>query len=138
MLDTVDLARKLDRARYEGRYRKLRDRLALLQREIFEEKVPVLLVFEGWDASGKGDVIEKLVGRIDPRGYEVQLIRAPTEEERLRPFLWRFWTRLPERGGIAIFDRSWYRRVLSDRVEREVPRRTGRAPSRRSTSSSGC
>jgi polyphosphate kinase 2 (PPK2 family) len=124
MLDTVDLARKLDRTRYEGRYRKLRDRLALLQREIFEEKVPVLLVFEGWDASGKGDVIEKLVGRIDPRGYEVQLTRAPTEDELLRPFLWRFWTRLPERGGIAIFDRSWYRRVLTDRVEREVPRRT--------------
>lgn len=123
MLDTVDLDRKLDRARYEASYPRLRDRLSGLQRAIFEEKIPVVVVFEGWDASGKGDTIEKLVGRIDPRGYEVQLTRAPTEEEQLRPFLWRFWTRLPERGGIAIFDRSWYRRVLAERVEKRVPRR---------------
>jgi len=123
MLDTVDLGRKLDRRGYESRYRELRDRLSLLQRAVFEEKVPVLVVFEGWDAAGKGDSIEKLVGRIDPRGYDVHLTRAPTEEERLRPFLWRFWTRLPERGAIAVFDRSWYRRVLAERVEREVPRR---------------
>jgi AMP-polyphosphate phosphotransferase len=123
MLDTVDLDRKLDRARYERVYTELRDRLSRLQRAVFEEKIPVILVFEGWDASGKGDTIEKLVGRIDPRGYEVHLTRAPTEEERLHPFLWRFWTRLPERGGIAIFDRSWYRRVLAERVGKEVPRR---------------
>jgi polyphosphate:AMP phosphotransferase len=124
MLDTVDLSRTLDRARYEKRFTELRDRLALLQRAIFEEKIPVLLVFEGWDTAGKGDAIEKLVGRIDPRGYEVHLTRAPTEDEALRPFLWRFWSRLPERGGIAIFDHSWYRRVLADRVERNVPRRS--------------
>ncbi|HET6440478.1 MAG TPA: hypothetical protein VFG59_20630 [Anaeromyxobacter sp.] len=124
MLDTVDLARKLGKAPYESRYPKLRDRLAALQRSVFEAKIPVVLVFEGWDASGKGDTIEKLVGRIDPRGYEVQLTRAPTEEEQLRPFLWRFWTRLPERGGIAVFDRSWYRRVLTERVERAVKRAT--------------
>ena len=123
MLDTVDLARTLAPAPYEKSYPQLRDRLSLLQRSVFEEKIPVLLVFEGWDASGKGDTIEKLVGRIDPRGYVVHLTRAPTEEEELRPFLWRFWTRLPERGGIAIFDRSWYRRVLADRVEKLVPKR---------------
>ncbi|HET6414499.1 MAG TPA: hypothetical protein VFG53_20790 [Anaeromyxobacter sp.] len=123
MLDTVDLARTLSPAPYEKSYPELRDRLSLLQRSVFEEKIPVLLVFEGWDASGKGDTIEKLVGRIDPRGYVVHLTRAPTEEEELRPFLWRFWTRLPERGGLAIFDRSWYRRVLADRVEKLVPKR---------------
>jgi polyphosphate kinase 2 (PPK2 family) len=123
MLDTVDLDRKLDQARYERVYPELRDRLSRLQRAVFEEKIPVLVVFEGWDASGKGDTIEKLVGRIDPRGYVVHLTRAPTEDEELRPFLWRFWSRLPERGGIGIFDRSWYRRLLADRVEKLVPRR---------------
>ena len=123
MLDTVDLERELDRATYERNFRPLRDQLSALQRSIYEAAIPVLLVFEGWDAAGKGDTIEKVVGRVDPRGYEVHLTRAPTEEERLRPFLWRFWTRLPERGTIAIFDRSWYRRVTSERVEREVPRR---------------
>jgi polyphosphate kinase 2 (PPK2 family) len=124
MLDTVDLDRKLGRAAYERSFRPLRDRLSALQRSIYEHEVPVLLVFEGWDASGKGDTIEKLVGRIDPRGYEVHVTRAPTEEEQLHPFLWRFWTRLPERGGMAIFDQSWYRRVLAERVERDVARRT--------------
>ncbi len=123
MLDTVDLSRTLERARYEERFTALRDRLALLQRAVFDERIPVLLVFEGWDTAGKGDAIEKLVGRIDPRGYEVHLVRAPNEEEQLRPFLWRFWNKLPERGDMAIFDHSWYRRVLADRVEKEVPRR---------------
>jgi polyphosphate kinase 2 (PPK2 family) len=123
MLDTVDLDRKMKRATYERCFRPLRDQLSALQRSIYESKVPVLLVFEGWDASGKGDAIEKLVGRIDPRGYEVHVTRDPTEEERMHPFLWRFWNRLPERGGMGIFDRSWYRRVLEDRVEGEIPRR---------------
>jgi AMP-polyphosphate phosphotransferase len=123
MLDTVDLDLKLDRARYQRVYPELRERLSLLQRAVFEEKLPVLVVFEGWDAAGKGDTIEKLVGRIDPRGYVVHLTRAPTGEEQLHPFLWRFWNGLPERGGIGIFDRSWYRRVLADRVEKLVPQR---------------
>jgi len=122
MLETVDLKRKLDRPSYERAFRPLRDRLSALQRAVYQARIPVLLLFEGWDGAGKGDTIEKLVGRIDPRGYEVHVTRAPTEEEELRPFLWRFWTRLPERGGIGIFDRSWYRRVLSDRVERGVPK----------------
>jgi polyphosphate:AMP phosphotransferase len=127
MLETVDLTRTLDRARYDRSYPQLRDRLALLQRAVFEEKIPVLVVFEGWDASGKGDTIEKLVARIDPRGYVVHNTRAPTEEEELHPFLWRFWSRIPERGGMAIFDHSWYRRLLVDRVEKTVPKRVWEA-----------
>jgi polyphosphate kinase 2 (PPK2 family) len=123
MLDTVDLDSKLARAPYERRFRPLRDRLSALQRLIYEAKIPVLLVLEGWEAAGKGDTLEKLLGRIDPRGYEVHVTKPPTEEERLRPFLWRFWNQVPERGGIAIFDGSWYRRVLVERVEKEVPRR---------------
>jgi polyphosphate kinase 2 (PPK2 family) len=122
MLETVDLDLELDRATYDRVFRPLRDRLALLQREVFEAGIPVVVVFEGWDAAGKGDCIEKLVGRIDPRGYEVHFIGAPSEDEFLRPYLWRFWRRIPARGGIGIFDRSWYRRVLSERVDREAPR----------------
>jgi polyphosphate kinase 2 (PPK2 family) len=123
MLETVDLDAKLGRAAYDRVFRPLRDKLSILQRRIYEDGVPVVVVFEGWDAAGKGDSIEKLVGRIDPRGYEVHFIQRPTEDEALRPFLWRFWTRLPARGGIGIFDRSWYQRVLIDRVESEVQRR---------------
>jgi len=123
MLEMVDLGKSLDKADYEKSYRAARDRLARLQRRIYEEHVPVLVVLEGWDAAGKGDAIEKLVGRLDPRGYRVHAIHAPTPEEALRPFLWRFWIRTPGHGEIAIFDRSWYHRVLVDRVEGDAPRR---------------
>lgn len=122
MLETVDLDLKLDRATYDQTFRPLRDRLALLQREIFERQIPVVVLFEGWDAAGKGDCIEKLVGRIDPRGYEVHFLQRASQEEALRPFLWRFWRRLPARGDMGIFDRSWYQRVLSERVNGRVPR----------------
>jgi len=122
MLETVDLGRTVDLWTYERSFRPLRDRLQGLQRAIWEARIPVVVVLEGWDASGKGDTIEKLVGRLDPRGYKVHAIHAPTPEEAMRPFLWRFWTRVPSRGEIAIFDRSWYHRVLVDRVEGDAPR----------------
>jgi len=122
MLEMVDLERSIDRAAYEKSLSPLRDRLELLQRGVYEGRIPTVIVVEGWDASGKGDTIEKLVGRLDPRGYKVHATHAPTPEEALRPFLWRFWTRLPARGEIAIFDRSWYHRVLVDRVDGDAPR----------------
>jgi polyphosphate kinase 2 (PPK2 family) len=122
MLEMVDLARSIDKVSYERSYREARDRLETLQRGVYEAGMPVLIVMEGWDAAGKGDAIEKLVGRLDPRGYKVHAIHAPTPDEALRPFLWRFWTRMPGHGEIAIFDRSWYHRVLVDRVERDTPR----------------
>jgi polyphosphate:AMP phosphotransferase len=123
MLDALDLDKQIDKADYDKSFRPLRDRLDDLQRAVFEAKIPVCVVFEGWDASGKGDSIEKLVGRLDPRGYAVHPTYEPGPEEAMRPFLWRFWARLPGRGQIAIFDRSWYRRVLHERVEKEVSRR---------------
>jgi polyphosphate:AMP phosphotransferase len=122
MLETVDLDAALSREEYRKAFWPLRDRLSLLQRAVYEAGLPVAVVIEGFDAAGKGDTVEKMVGRIDPRGYTVHATGAPTEEERLRPFLWRFWTRIPGRGEMAIFDRSWYGRVLGDRVEGEVPR----------------
>jgi AMP-polyphosphate phosphotransferase len=123
MLDTLDLGASLGRTAYEKAFWPLRDRLALLQREVYESGLPVIVLFEGFAAAGKGDTIEKLVGRIDPRGYAVHVTGAPGEEDRAYPFLRRFWTKLPAKGEMAIFDGSWYRRVLAERVEGEVPRR---------------
>src|SRR3990172_5995986 len=122
MLETLDVDKTIGKPSYDKSFKPLRDRLRMLQQKCYEAKIPVLVVFEGWDAAGKGDSIEKLVGRLDPRGYKVHPIYAPIAEEELRPFLWRFWTRLPGRGEIAIFDRSWYRRVLNDQGDRDVTR----------------
>ncbi len=122
MLETLDLHKQINKAAYDKSFRPLRDKLDDLQRAIFDAKIPVCIVFEGWDAAGKGDSIEKLVGRLDPRGYAVHSIYEPSPEEAMRPFLWRFWAKIPGRGQIAIFDRSWYRRVLQERVEESVSR----------------
>ncbi len=127
MLETVDLDKKLQDAEYDKVFKPLRDRLDDLQRAVTDAKIPVCIVFEGWDAAGKGDAIEKLLGRLDPRGYKVHAIFEPNVEELLRPYLWRFATRMPGKGEIAIFDRSWYRRVLHERVDKEVPKRKWRA-----------
>jgi polyphosphate kinase 2 (PPK2 family) len=108
-------------ARYRGDYDKdleaLQERLSrVLVSHIVHRRRSVVL-FEGWDAAGKGGAIQRLTAGWDPRAYKVWPISAPTEEERARHFLWRFWQRLPGRGEVAIFDRSWYGRVLVERVE---------------------
>ena len=82
--------------------------------------IPVIIVFEGWSASGKGTLINQLILPLDPRGFSVYSASGPTEEEKFYPFLWRFWKRTPTRGRLAIFDRSWDRRVVTDRVEGQV------------------
>jgi polyphosphate kinase 2 (PPK2 family) len=81
----------------------------------------VIAVFEGWDAAGKGGAISALTQRMDPRGFKLYPIEAPRSFEQHRPWLWRFWLRIPGRGEMAIFDRSWYLRVLEERVERAIP-----------------
>ena len=82
------------------------------------QKRNVVLVFEGADAAGKGGAIRRITGALDARQYRVTPIAAPTDEERARPYLWRFWRNLPRRGHFAIFDRSWYGRVLVERIEK--------------------
>src|SRR5512136_131708 len=89
----------------------------LLGYQVYVQKRPVVIVFEGWDAAGKGGAIKRLTERLDPRGYVVYPIAAPAGEDKTHHYLYRFWRRLPERGQIAIFDRSWYGRVLVERVE---------------------
>ncbi|HZF43300.1 MAG TPA: polyphosphate kinase [Sphingomonadaceae bacterium] len=95
----------------------LQDRLARIQVAHIVHRRRAIVLFEGWDASGKGGTIQRLTAEWDPRYYEVHPIAAPTEVERAHHYLWRFWSRLPANGEIAVFDRSWYGRVLVERVE---------------------
>jgi polyphosphate kinase 2 (PPK2 family) len=88
--------------------------------------VPTVIVFEGWDASGKGTAISALTQRLDPRGFKLYPISVPRTSEQQRPWLWRFWLKIPGRGEIVIFDRSWYLRVLDERVEHCVPDKASR------------
>ncbi len=109
--------------------------LGQCQREARAAGVPVILVFEGWDAAGKGTLINRFTQAIDPRGFKVHALAPPTEAERLQPWMWRFWTDLPAAGQWAIFDRSWYGRVLADRVDGAVATSSGDRPTRTSASS---
>ncbi|HVO10777.1 MAG TPA: hypothetical protein VMX54_08530 [Vicinamibacteria bacterium] len=117
MLETIDLTRTLDRAGYVREITRRQIQLRELGYQVYLQKRPVILVFEGWDAAGKGGVIKRITEKLDPRGYVVYPISAPHGEDKTRHYLYRFWRRLPERGQIAIFDRSWYGRVLVERVE---------------------
>ncbi|MBD3393261.1 MAG: phosphate--AMP phosphotransferase [Chitinivibrionales bacterium] len=123
MLREIDLSRKITKDEYKKVMTDLELKLGTLQRRALGLGIPVVIVFEGWDAAGKGTQINKLLLSLDPRGFTVHPINAPNEEERLRPFLWRFWTKTPARGTIAIFDRSWYGRVLVGRVDKIVPKK---------------
>jgi polyphosphate kinase 2 (PPK2 family) len=123
MLEQVDLSKQIEKNEYKAIVSELELRLGALQREARELKIPVILLFEGWDAAGKGTLINKLLLTCDPRGFVVHSIFAPNEEEHLRPFLWRFWTKTPANGRIAVFSHSWYRRVLQDRVEQQIKQR---------------
>ena len=123
MLEKVDLTKSLPKEEYKAVFEPLQLQLGALQRQAYEAGIPVVVVFEGWEAAGKGTCINRLVQRLDPRGFKVHPISAPNDEERLRPSLWRFATRAPRRGQIAIFDRSWYGRVLVERIAKLVPKR---------------
>lgn len=117
MLERLDLTQTLSREEYEKNLRILQAELHQLAYQVYVQKRPVVIVFEGWDASGKGGTIKRLTERMDPRGYVVWPISAPSGDDRERHYLYRFWRRLPEQGQLAIFDRSWYGRVLVERLE---------------------
>jgi polyphosphate:AMP phosphotransferase len=117
ILNQVNLSYTLEKEEYSKKLKKLQAKLYLLGLEIYRQQRPVVLLFEGWDAAGKGGAIQRITTRLDPRAYVVHTIAAPTGEDRLHHYLYRFWRRLPARGQIGIFDRSWYGRVLVERVE---------------------
>jgi polyphosphate:AMP phosphotransferase len=118
VLGKLDLTRSIDDAAYEKQLEEAERRLSLATRDPRFEKRSVVVVFEGSDAAGKGGAIRRITGALDARLYRVIPIAAPTEEERAQPYLWRFWRHLPRKGRFAIFDRSWYGRVLVERVEK--------------------
>lgn len=102
---------------YEKKLEVLQDKLHELHYELYRKKIPVIIAYEGWDAAGKGGNIKRIAAALDPRGYEVHPIASPEPHEKARHFLWRFWNRLPKDGHIAIFDRTWYGRVMVERIE---------------------
>jgi polyphosphate kinase 2 (PPK2 family) len=117
ILDRLDLSLSLEREEYEKELQRLQKRIFHLEHELFVARIPAVIVYEGADAGGKGGNIKRLTRGLDPRGYEVVPFAAPTAEERAHHYLWRFWKAIPKAGHITIFDRSWYGRVLVERVE---------------------
>jgi polyphosphate kinase 2 (PPK2 family) len=121
MLEKVDLSKKIKKKEYKKLMPRLRNQLYAMQKASWDAKIPIIILFEGWDAAGKGTSIQKLTARLDPRGFKLYPIRAARTYEKHRPWLWRFWLKIPGRGEWAIFDRSWYGRVLVERMENLIP-----------------
>lgn len=117
VLGELDLSQKVDKKRYKQELEKYQGRLNLLSRDSRFKDLSVVVVFEGNDAAGKGGAIRRITGALDARRYSVVPVAAPTEEERAQPYLWRFWRKVPTHGRVSIFDRSWYGRLLVERVE---------------------
>ena len=117
ILDHVGLSQRLSDKEYAAQLEKQQSRLTRLTWAAWEKKVASVALFEGWDAAGKGSAIRRVTAAMDPRLYRIIPIAAPTDEERARHYLWRFWRHLPRAGMTTIFDRSWYGRVLVERVE---------------------
>jgi len=126
MLENINLGRKLPREEYKSALPALQERLYDLEKACWDQNVPTIIAFEGWDASGKGTAIGALTQRLDPRGFKLYPITVPRTYEQNRPWLWRFWLKVPNRGEMIIFDHSWYRRVLDERVERTIPEKAWR------------
>jgi AMP-polyphosphate phosphotransferase len=119
MLETLDLTKSLTREEYGKELDPLQEELTALGHELYTQRRCLVVLFEGWDAAGKGGCIKRLTEKVDARGYEVFPIAAPAGEDKTHHYLWRFWRRLkpPEEKQIQIFDRTWYGRVLVERVE---------------------
>jgi polyphosphate:AMP phosphotransferase len=116
-LSSADLSHTLDSDTYLALLEDRQHKIHLLQNEVYRRRIPVVIVYEGQDAAGKGGNIRRLCQRMDPRGYEVIPVAAPNEVELAHHYLWRFWVEFPKAGHITIFDRSWYGRVLVERLE---------------------
>lgn len=116
-LSDILLDKEIGEMEYKEELDALQKKLRELHNRIYRKRVPVIIVYEGWDAAGKGGNIKRITEALDPRGFEVHPIASPQPHEKARHYLWRFWTRLPKTGHIAIFDRSWYGRVMVERLE---------------------
>ncbi len=117
LLKDIPLDKTISDDEYRTRLKELQGELDDLHNEIYRKKIPVIICYEGWDAAGKGGNIKRITGALDPRGYIVHPIASPEPHEKARHYLWRFWNRLPKTGHVAIFDRTWYGRVMVERLE---------------------
>lgn len=117
LLSQVPLDQEMTKEEYKIRLKAMQKKLRKLHNRIYRMRIPVIIAYEGWDAAGKGGNIRRLSGALDPRGFEVHPIASPEPHEKARHYLWRFYHRLPKDGHIAIFDRSWYGRVMVERLE---------------------
>ncbi len=120
MLEELDLHLKMEKEEWNACKEMLWRRLSVLQQRARELKIPTIILFEGWGASGKGLMISRLIQNLDPRGFSVHNIVGPTAEDLRYPWMYRFWKRLPLYGEIAIFDRSWYYGVTAERESGEL------------------
>lgn len=116
-LAEIELDKSIEEKDYREELDRLQKQLKELHNRLYRKQIPVIIAYEGWDAAGKGGNIKRITGALDARGYEVHPIASPEPHEKARHYLWRFWTRLPKTGHIAIFDRSWYGRVMVERLE---------------------
>ena len=116
-LKDADLTAAIDPEEYKTELKRLQKKLAELHNQIYRKRIPVVICYEGWDAAGKGGNIRRLTYPLDPRGFDVIPVASPTPGELARHYLWRFWTRLPRSGHVTIFDRTWYGRVMVERIE---------------------
>ena len=117
ILNSLDMSQSSSKAAFETKLEAVQGRLNRLQRRAQNKGISTVLVFEGWDAAGKGGAVRRMTAALDARSYQVIPIAAPTDEERAHHYLWRFWRHLSRAGRVTIFDRSWYGRVLVERVE---------------------
>ena len=117
VLDGVDVSLTMTKEDYKKRLSVLQKELTRLQNEMYLKRIPVVVALEGWDAAGKGGAIKRLTEPLDPRGYEVVPTAAPNDIEKAHHYLWRFWRAVPKDGHMTIFDRTWYGRVMVERIE---------------------
>ena len=120
MLEQIDLDQSLSKSEYKRLMPELESRLFDLEHRMFEAKVPSMIVFEGWAAAGKGSTISVMARRLDPRGFHVVPVTPPRTYELAYPWLWRFWQTIPAYGQMVVYDTSWYRRVLVDRLKKRI------------------
>ncbi len=119
MIEQMDVEKYMEKDEYRKQIDELEIRIGTLQRELKELNIPVMIVFEGVDASGKGTMINRMISSMDPRGFQVFTLNDHNEEEQMRPYFWRFMTKTPERGRIHIYDQSWYQGVFHKEINVE-------------------
>jgi polyphosphate:AMP phosphotransferase len=120
MLEKTDLSKTADMEKFEKNLATLKERLGVLQRLLRSQNIPAIIVIEGWDTAGITMSTHAIIQSLDPRGFTLHAIGKPNDDERARPFLWRFWTRTPPSGRIALFARSWYSRAISGEMQRNA------------------